>query len=201
MQTTEKKRILMPRFMWWEKEYFEHPYMRSLPMKNLNERFHDLSSNMLVISDGGKVGIQIAASGVEWARYLQHVHAEASARELPFPYFLDKRHEPDWSRDGLSSSVKSRHSASTFNAIKAWADAGGDRQFSVVKYGKRGDMERFLRDGEVLVRPSTTFDDEKFNRAQRDDEEFRLKFSERSRRTGRRCLQATCRGGFAISIR
>ena len=172
MQTTASgdQKLSMPRFMWWEKEYVEHPYMRALPMKDLNERFHDLSSNMLMISDGGKVGIQIASSGVEWARYLQHVHAEASVRELPFPFFLDKRHEPDWSRDGLPSSVKSRHSASAFNAVKAWAEAGGDRQFSVVKYGKRGDMERFLRDGEVLVRPSTTFDDEKFNRAQRDDE-------------------------------
>ena len=164
------QKLSMPRYMWWEKEYAEHPYMRSLPMKDLNERFHDLGSNMFMISGDGKVGIQTAYNGVEWARYLQHVHAEASARELPFPYFLDKRHAPDWSKDGFSSSVKSRHSRRAFDAVKAWADAGGDRQFSVVKYGEREHMEKFLRNGEVLVSPSVKFDDEEFNRALRDDE-------------------------------
>lgn len=164
------QKLSMPRYMWWEKEYAEHPYMRSLPMKDLNERFHDFAPNMLTISDDGKVGIQSASNGVEWARYLQHVHAEANARDLPFPYFLDKRHEPDWSMDGLASSVKNRHSKRAFNAVKAWANAGGDRQFSVVKYGEGEHMERFLHDGEVLVSPSATFDDKEFNRALRDDE-------------------------------
>ena len=160
----------MPRFMWWEKEYAEHPYMRALPMKKLNERFHDLMTNMLRISDGGKVGIVNASNGVEWVRYLQHLFAEAKARELPYPLFLDTRYAPDWSRDGFAPSVKSRHSAGAFEAVKAWAESGGKQRFSVVKYGEREFMERFLRDGEILVRPSAGLDDLAFNRAVRDDE-------------------------------
>lgn len=162
--------VSMPRYAWWEKEYAEHRYMRALPMKDLNKRFHDLMANMLFISDSGKIGISSSWSGIEWARYQQHLDAEAAARGLPFPYFLDSRYSPDWDKDGFTRSVKSRHSARAFKAVKAWDEACGNRQFSVVKYGKRGDMERFLHYGEILVRPSTTFDDETFNRAQRDDE-------------------------------
>ena len=160
----------MPRYAWWEKEYAEHRYMRALPMKDLNERWHDLMANMLSISDSGKIGISISSSGIEWARYQQHLTTEAAARGLPFPHFLDTRYSPDWNEDGFTRSVKSRHSARAFQAFEAWDEEVGNREFSVVKYGKRGDMERFLHFGEILVRPSTTFDDESFNRAQRDDE-------------------------------
>lgn len=175
-----KGELSMPRFMWWEKEYVEHPYMRALPMKKLNERFHDLVSNVLKTTEGGKIGMEIASGGVEWERYLQHVLAEASARELPYPLFLDKRYAPDWTKDGFTSSVKSRHSAGAFEAVKAWAEGGGSRRFSVVKYGERKWMERFLSEGEILVRPSVDLDDDRFNRAQRDDENTVRVFGARS---------------------
>ena len=161
--------LSMPRFMWWEKEYVEHPYMRALPMKDLNGRFHDLVPNVLKITDGGKVGMEVASNGVEWGRYMQHVLTEASVRELPYPLFLDRRYAPDWSRDGLSSSVKGGHSSDVFDAVRTWAESGV-REFSVVKYGERRFMERFLMKGEILIRPSPSFDDETLTRAQRDDE-------------------------------
>ena len=162
--------LSMPRSMWWEKEYNEHPYMRALPMKDLNERFHDLALNLLQTSEGGKVGMEIASVGVEWGPYMQHVLQEAIARERPYPLFLDKRYAPDWTKDGFASSVKSRHSAGAFEAVKAWVDGGGDGRFAVAKYGERRWMERFFDSGEMLIRPSIDYDDNAFNRAQRDDE-------------------------------
>ena len=159
-----------PRFVRWEKEYREHPYLRALPMKGLNQRFHDLVPNMLNISEGGKIGVDIATSGIEWGRYFQHVLTEAADRELPYPLFLDRRYAPDEDKDGFSLSVKSGHSSGAFDTVKAWAKNGGDGRFTVVKYGERKFMERFLAHGEMLVRPSAAFDHEAFNRAQRDDE-------------------------------
>lgn len=105
---------------------------------------HDLVPNVLKTTDGGKIGMEIASGGVEWGRYLQHVLAEASARELPYPLFLDKRHALGWTKDGLTSSVKSRHSVGAFEAVKSWVEGGGDRRFSVVKYGARRWMERLM---------------------------------------------------------
>ncbi len=162
--------LSMPRSMWWEKEYVERPYMRGLPMKGLNERFHDIALNLLKTTEGGKIGMNITSAGIEWGRYMQHVLEEAGARELPYPLFLDKRHAPDWTKDGITSSVTSGHSVGAFEAVKAWADGGGDHRFTVAKYGERRWMERLLSDGEILVRPSADYDDEAFNRAQRDDE-------------------------------
>ena len=165
-----EKGLSMPRFMWWEKEYVEHPYMRELPMKDLNQRFHDIVTNIVKTSEDGKVGMEVALSGVEWLRYQHHVLMEAKARELPYPLFLDKRHARDWNRDEFTSSVKGTHSAGAFQAVKAWAEGSGNHRFSVVKYGERRFMERFLRYGEILVRPSAAYNHAAFNRAQRDDE-------------------------------
>ena len=162
--------VSMPRFMWWEKEYVEHPYMRALPMGDLNRRFHDLVPNALKITEGGKVGLEIASGGVEWGKYLQHVLMEATMRELPYPLFLDKRHAPDWSKDGFSSSVKTKHSSRAFEAVRKWVESGRGRRFSVVKYGEARFMEKFLREGEILISPSPSFDVETLTRAQRDDE-------------------------------
>ncbi len=162
--------LAMPNFMWWEKEYVENPYMRALPMKDLNQRFHDLIPNALSIQQGGKVGMEVTPNGVEWVRYMQHLFKEAQMREAPHPLFLDRRYEPDWSRDGFVRSVKDRHSSKAFDAVKTWAEAGSDRKFSVAKYGEKYFMEKFLREGEMLVSSSPSFDDEMLTRAQRDDE-------------------------------
>ena len=166
----DERGLSMPTFMWWEKEYVEHPYMRALPMKDLNCRFHDLVPNALKITKGGKVGMEITTGEIQWARYHQHIFMEATRRELPYPLFLDKRYAPDWSRDGFSSSVKGRHSSRAYEAVKKWAESGPGSQFSVLKYGEKQFMEKFLEDGEMLISPSPSFDDETLTRAQRDDE-------------------------------
>ena len=140
----DERGLSMPTFMWWEKEYVEHPYMRALPMKDLNCRFHDLVPNALKITKGGKVGMEITTGEIQWARYHQHIFMEATRRELPYPLFLDKRYAPDWSRDGFSSSVKGRHSSRAYEAVKKWAESGPGSQFSVLKYGEKQFMEKIL---------------------------------------------------------
>ena len=47
-------------------------------------------------------------------------------------------------KDGFTSSVRSRHSAGAFEAVKTWVEGGGDRRFNVVKYGERRWMERLM---------------------------------------------------------
>lgn len=166
----DESKFAKPRYIWWEKEYLEHSYMHLLPTEYLTERFIDLLSNTLMTSAEGKVGIQSAPVSLMWYRFLQHVLAEAATRGLPYPKFLNKKFVPNWSKDGFFTSVKNKHSRRAFETVSAWAEETGVRQFSVIKYGKREHMERFLYTGEVLIRPSTTYDDEKLNRAQRDDE-------------------------------
>ena len=159
----------MPRFMWWEKEYVEKPYMRALPMRDLNQRFFDIVVNSHEISKGGKLGIRVATRGVEWMRYFGHVTTEAKARELPYPLFLDKRHSPDYDKDNFASSVKGKHAERAYNAVDAWMKKE-DSEFYVVKYGERQHMEDFLGHGEILISPSPRFDDKAFGQAVRDDE-------------------------------
>lgn len=177
----DERGLSMPTFMWWEKEYVEHPYMRGLPMKDLNWRFHDLVPNALKITKGGKVGLEVAMGEVEWGRYFQHVLTEAAKRDLPYPLFIDKRYAPDWSKDGFSSSVKGQHSSRVFEAVRKWAERSSERHFSVLKYGETHFMERFLEEGEMLISPSPSFDDETLTRAQRDDENRRSVFGARKK--------------------
>ena len=168
-KTIEVKNISMPRFMHWEAEYVNNPYMRALPMKDLNERFFDLMVNVEEITVGGKLGVSNDANGVAWGSYFQHVLMEAKMRELPYPLFLDKRYSPDWGKDSFVLSIKEKHSSKAFNTIKKWK-GNNDNEFSLVKYGKCCDMEAFIKDGEMLIQPSRKFNDEALNQALKDDE-------------------------------
>lgn len=164
-----KNGLSMPQFMWWEKEYVERPYMRALPMRDLNQRFFDIVVNLQEVSKGGKLGISVATHGVEWMRYFGHITTEARARELPYPLFLDKRHSPDYDSDDFQAAVKGKHAERAYNAVDACLK-GADREFHMVKYGERGHMEDFLAHGEMLVSPSPRFDDKALGQAVRDDE-------------------------------
>ena len=161
--------LSMPRFMWWEKEYVERPYMRALPMKDLNQRFFEIVMNSHEISKGGKLGIRVATNGVEWMRYFGHITTEACARELPYPLFLDKRVSPDYDGDNFYAAVKGKHADRAYNAVEACLTRV-DTDFHVVKYGERGHMEDFLAHGEMLVSPSARFEDKAFGQAVRYDE-------------------------------
>ena len=171
--------LSMPRFMWWEKEYVENPYMRALPMKDLNQRFLDLIANTHDITKAGKLGIRIMTGGVEWMRYFQHVTTEAKMRELPFPLFLDERHSPDWDKDAFFSSVRGDHSARADRAVKQWRETQ-DRDFHVVKYGEYQFMRAFLESGQIQISPSRTFNNELYNQALRDDENSMTVFGVRT---------------------
>ena len=167
--TVEVKSISMPRFMHWEKEYIENPYMRALPMEDLNQRFFDIIVNSHEINEGGKLGIGVGANGTMWLRFFQHVLMEAKMRELPYPYFLDKRYSLDWDEDSFISSVKGKHSSSAYDACTKWMEEKNNK-FHVVKYGEYRYMKRFLKEGQMLIQPSDNFDDESYNQAVRDDE-------------------------------
>ncbi len=168
--TVEVKDLSMPRFMWWEKEYVENPYMRALPMKELNQRFFDVMFNSNEISKDGKLGIQGDTNGVQWMRYFQHVLTEAKMRELPMPLFLDDRYSPDWAKDAFTASVKGKHSTKASDAVAVWTASKKDNEFYVVKYGEYRFMKEFLESGQMLIQPSRNFDDESYNQALRDDE-------------------------------
>ena len=161
--------LSMPRFMWWEKEYAEHPYMCSLPMKELNYRFFDIMTNSQQISEGGKLGLQLPGKGIEWMRYFQHVLVEARMRELPFPLFLDNRYSPDWENDSFITSIKGKHSSTAYQALTMQTEERPKYSY-IVKYGEHRFMQRFLSCGEMLISPSKSFDDETYNQAIRDDE-------------------------------
>ena len=139
-------------------------------MKQLNQRFIDITVNSHEISDGGKLGIGAGPYGIMWLRFLQHVFTEAKMRELPYPYFLDKRYSPDWDRDSFISSVKGKHSSSAFDACEKWLREKNNK-FYVVKYGEYRYMKKFLKEGQILVQFSRNFDDESYNQAIRDNEE------------------------------
>ena len=161
--------LSMPKFMWWEKEYVENRYMRSFPMKDLNQRFFDIIVNSHDITQGGKIGIRMGAGGINWMRYFQHVTTEARLRNLPYPLFLDGRYQPDYTKDAFTLSVKGGHSRRAYDRFsKTMPDKKSD--FYVVKYGERRFMEAFITDGQMLISPSNRFDDEEYNQALRDDE-------------------------------
>lgn len=167
--TVEVENIAMPRFMWWEKEYVENPYMRALPMKQLNQRFFDIITNSHEISAGGKLGIRFGTNDTMWMKFFQHVLVEAKMRELPFPLFLDDRYSLNLSKDSLVSSVKEGYSTRAFDACTRWIKRS-NREFDLVKYGEYRHMEDFLKKGQMLIQPSQNFADESYNLAVKDDE-------------------------------
>ena len=171
--------LSMPRFMFWEQEYIENPYLRALPMKHLNQRFFDIMVNLHNITNAGKLGIQISAGSVEWTKYFHHVTTEARTRELPYPLFLDTRQSPNWSKDAFVSSVKGNHSARAAQAVRKWKQSQ-DRGFNVMKYGEYRFMKALLERGEVQISPSRTFNDEFQNQALRDDENSMTAFGART---------------------
>ena len=178
-RTLEVRGLSMPRFMWWEKEYLENPYMRALPMKDLNRRLFDLMTNSQNITTAGKIGVRTTAGGVEWMRYLQHVTTEALMRELPYPLFLDNRYTSDWATDAFFSSVKGDHSARADTAVQQWREVRYC-DFDLVKYGEYEFMKRFIDSGELQVCPSRSFDNEHYHQALRDDENSVTAFGARA---------------------
>ena len=168
-EVNEEGGLSMPKFMWWEKEYVENPYMRALPMKELNQRFFDIMTNTHEISQGGKLGIRMTTQNVEWMRYFQHITTEARLRELPFPLFLDNRYSPDWAKDAFISSIKNKHSSRAYQGLTELTQEQS-RGFHLVKYGEHRHMSKFLESGHMLISPSKAFDDEAYNQALKDDE-------------------------------
>lgn len=161
--------LRMPRFMSWEKEYMENPYLRALPMREINHRFHDILANSHDITKDGKLGLGTTADRIEWMRYLQHVLAEVRTRDLPFPLFLDMRYSPTPEDDSFMSSVKGGHSRRAANAVATWM-SNSNSDFSIIKYGEYRYMKRLLDAGEMLIQPSRDFDKDSYNQALRDDE-------------------------------
>lgn len=161
--------LRMPRFMSWEKDYMENPYLRALPMKELNQRFHDILTTSHEITQDGKLGLQLGADRIEWMKYLQHVCAEAKTRELPFPLFLDMRHAPAPEDDSVIAAVKGDHSRRAATAVATWLSEG-NKDIRIVKYGEHRYMKRFVATGEMLIQNSTDFDRDSYNQALRDDE-------------------------------
>ncbi|MCY4645264.1 MAG: hypothetical protein OXE73_00030 [Gammaproteobacteria bacterium] len=167
--TMEITDIRMSRTMWWEKEYIENPYMRALPMKEMNERFHDIIANSVDITDGGKLGLRGRTSRIEWMRYCQHVLVEARNRELPYPLFLDKRYSPKEDDNSFMSSVRGDHSTRAAGAVVRRL-SGRVENFHAIKYGEYQYMKKLLATGEMLIQSSRGFDKDSYNEARRDDE-------------------------------
>ena len=167
--TMEITDLRMSRTMWWEKDYIENPYMRALPMKELNERFHDLLANSVDITNGGKLGLRVPISRVEWTRYLQDVFVEARNRELPYPLFVDQRYSPKGDDNSFISSVKGDHSTRAADAVARWL-TDKVKGFQIIKYGEYQYMKKLLATGEMLIQSSRGFDKDSYNEARRDDE-------------------------------
>lgn len=162
------KKITMSRSLAMRNEYVENPYLRSMSMKELNQRFHDVMVNLQTISNGGRITLRADNEGLQWLAYFEHVFMEAEMRQLPYPLFLDGRYKPDWDKDGFFTSVKTDHSKRASGLVSKWK--GNIDAVQLVKYGEYRYMKGFLKEGTMLVSPSRSFENEGYNQALRDDE-------------------------------
>ena len=178
VEVDEAGGLAMPQSMWWEQEYVEKPYMRAFPMRDLNLRLLDIMTNMVETTEEGKLGVRDMTMGVDWMRYGTHVLTEARERGMPYPLFIDKKYTRELGKDDVFSSVKNRHAARAGDGLLKRLPEGKD--VHVVKYGESCFMENFLQQGEILVSPSRRFDDKRFNKALRDDENTITMFGART---------------------
>ena len=142
----------------WAREYADNRYLRFDTRIGLNQRYHDLITNITVLTHTGQVTL---TEEKVWHRLFKHVVIEMFRRgEPPVPHNFHPSVAPAILFPDQELCTRA-----------AAAVAGVPKQGPyLVKYGKAEHMRGLYERGELHVAPASGFDDPDHNQAVRDRE-------------------------------
>lgn len=142
----------------WSKEYRANRYLRFESRSELNQRYQDILTNLLVLHESGRV--DLSASEI-WHSLFQHTFDELCLRdEYPHPGNLDPSVKVVRPFDDEEICKR---------ATLAVAETTVDNDI-LVKYGRPDDMENLYKHGLVWINPASSYDNPEYNQAIRDKE-------------------------------
>ena len=149
----------MPRHEWWRLQYREDRYLEALDGEALRQRTNDVFENTIIVNEDLKVGVRsVGAEGEYWIVGWTHVLEEWEHRVHDHFYGIDKNVIPHLHWPGVEGAISPfKLSRQQYPSV-------------IVKYGKTSYLRALLEEGEILIKPASSFDDASLNRAIRDDE-------------------------------
>jgi len=161
---------LMPRHVFWRRQYDAKRYMRHLSRPELNRRIRDIFLNLLRLTPEAKIGVfEINDQNAIWLEKWTHVLEEMQLRHGPYP--------AGFTREILHSEpfpdFASALAGKAANALSSLGLKAGD---VFLKFGKRKHMEALYENGALRIQPASFFGHKDLIGAVQDDE-LRLPFS------------------------
>ena len=141
----------------WRKQYYEDRYMIGLADSELNHRFADVLTNLIVMNEEGKIG----PKGIEWMERFAHLQLEFDFRGLGLPprELIEERVAiPGGSSIALGRQIR-----------KVYLD-GIPKSITLFKYGESKYIRPLMETGKLRLMPASSYDDPSLNLAVSDRE-------------------------------
>lgn len=155
---------LVPRHVFWRRQYDQRRYARHLSQTELNKRIRDIFLNMLRVNPDAKIGLPpISDESAMWIEKCTHVLEEMQLRHGPYPAgftreVLHSEPFPDFASDLAEK------------AAKTLSSYGLHQNEVFIKYGKRKHMEPLYETGSLRIQPASFFSEGGLNGAVKDNE-------------------------------
>jgi hypothetical protein len=144
----------------WRAEYRQDRYLEHLSADEIEERIRDISTNILILAEDGKLSFRPFDKGTGfWMRLFTHILEELALRG-------------QWVRDGFLKNTPIP--IPTWPAIPRAVRATAGRHFEpgkcLFKFGKQEHLKQALTEGKVRLASASSLSDPSLNYAIRDDE-------------------------------
>jgi hypothetical protein len=153
---------MLKRQEWWEREYFETPYLTFASNDYLEQRFFDHFHNQLRLTAEGKIAPRpdFADGGGLIAPLFSHMMLEFGARGLGLPVVNEKafRQLDKYFEDGEPTGVQ------LFRGLPETLDD------VIVKFGKRQHLKPMLEHGKLRLSPAEFYQSSGLVEAMKDQE-------------------------------
>lgn len=147
----------------WQMQYHDDRYMQGLSEAALRQRFQDILSNLVGLTDGGQLGADVPAEESEfWLPRLTHLREEYRLRDMGLPPSA-----------ALGSTARRTIPSPTYPVpprSASMTQPGSSGSQELFKFGKLHDLQSAVDTGTIWLSPASSFSDPSLNPATRDTE-------------------------------
>lgn len=153
----------------WRAEYRRRRYLADLSRADLNKRFEDVVNNMVVLTEGGQLGLRPMKKpyrddrGMYWMILWTHILEEFCLRYGPYPNGIDdgSLRKIDIVKPSFPDIPK---------AVTAIAGIDHKNKEYFYKFGREEFLHQSLKRGIFRISPASCYADPSLNKAMQDDE-------------------------------
>lgn len=161
---------LLTRSEQWRAQYRGHRYARLLTQEELDKRFRDIFTNLLILTPEAKIGLTpLKTDGPVWIEFFTHVLEEIALRHGPYPGGITR----DLLYPLRLPNYVGELGKKAASAIRTKGLRSGQ---TLIKFGRVKYIRPLFERGALRIQPASFFSSQDHSEAIRDDE-LAIKFS------------------------